>query len=212
MIAIRVLLLSACMVLPRLGMADIYGYVDESGVVHLSDAPLDERYFLFKKEVASPIEPPAIYANTPGERPVATQEAATPVELNGPYRELIGQVAREQGVDPALVHAVVAVESGFDARARSPKGAIGLMQLMPQTARRYGVSDIWNPLENLRAGTRYLRYLLGVFDQNVSLALAAYNAGEGAVIGAGHKIPPYPETRSYVPRVLKLWERARARM
>jgi soluble lytic murein transglycosylase-like protein len=83
------------------------------------------------------------------------------------------------------------------------------MQLMPATALRYGVTDVWNPLENLRGGARYLRDLLALFNDNLNLALAAYNAGEGAVIGSGHKIPPYPETRSYVPRVLQHYEHYR---
>ena len=91
---------------------------------------------------------------------------------------------------PALLHALITVESGYNPNARSPKGAIGLMQLMPETARRYRVTDIWDPDENLRAGARYLRDLLVMFDQNLSLALAAYNAGEAAVVQYGNKIPP----------------------
>jgi soluble lytic murein transglycosylase-like protein len=123
------------------------------------------------------------------------------------YAELIRTVAREEQVDPALLHAVITVESGYNARALSPKGAVGLMQLMPDTARRYAVSDIWDPVENLRGGARYLRDLLGMFNDNLTLAVAAYNAGEKAVIRHGHRIPPYSETQNYVPKVLGFYSR-----
>jgi soluble lytic murein transglycosylase-like protein len=112
-------------------------------------------------------------------------------------------------VDPALLHAVVTVESGYNARALSPKGAVGLMQLMPDTARRYAVGDIWDPVDNVRGGARYLRDLLGMFNDNLSLAIAAYNAGEKAVIRYGHRIPPYSETQNYVPKVLGFYTRYR---
>lgn len=98
--------------------------------------------------------------------------------------------------------AVVATESAFNPRARSPKGALGLMQLMPDTARRLGVADPLDPEANLRGGVRYLSMLLDMFD-DLSLALAAYNAGEGAVIRHGRSIPPYPETLAYVPKVMR---------
>jgi soluble lytic murein transglycosylase-like protein len=124
---------------------------------------------------------------------------------------MIARVAREQKLDPALLHAIVTVESAYNAHAKSPKGATGLMQLMPATAKRYGVTDLLNPLENLRAGARYLRDLLALFNDNLRLVLAAYNAGEGAVIRSGNRIPPYPETRAYVPRVLQHYENYRAR-
>ncbi|HUP95635.1 MAG TPA: lytic transglycosylase domain-containing protein, partial [Burkholderiales bacterium] len=126
--------------------------------------------------------------------------------IRQPYSDLVAKVAREQQVDAALLHAVVTVESGYNARALSAKGARGLMQLMPGTAQRFGVKDSWNPLQNLRGGARYLRHLLLVFNNNLNLALAAYNAGEGAVIDSGRAIPPYPETRQYVPRVLERYE------
>lgn len=112
-------------------------------------------------------------------------------------------VAAEQGIDPALVHAVVQVESGYDARAVSPKGAVGLMQLMPATARRFEVTDRYDPAQNLRGGTRYLRTLLDAFDHDLRLALAAYNAGEGAVLRHALRVPPYRETVSYVEAVLR---------
>jgi soluble lytic murein transglycosylase-like protein len=123
---------------------------------------------------------------------------------------MIARVAREQKVEPALLHAVVMAESAYNPRARSPKGATGLMQLMPATGKRYGAKDLLNPLQNLRAGARYLRDLLALFDNNLGLVLAAYNAGEGAVMRSGNTIPPYPETRKYVPRVLEYYESYRA--
>jgi len=110
--------------------------------------------------------------------------------------------ARARGLDPELVHAVIRAESAYQTSAVSPKGAVGLMQVMPATGRRFGVSDLAQPEGNLRAGTAYLRYLLDRFD-NVPLALAAYNAGEGAVIRYGKHIPPYPETQGYVRSILR---------
>jgi soluble lytic murein transglycosylase-like protein len=126
------------------------------------------------------------------------------------YADMITKVAREQKLEPALLHAVVMAESAYNPRAKSRKGATGLMQLMPETAKRYGVSDRLNPLENLRGGARYLRDLLALFDNNLRLVLAAYNAGEGAVMRSGNAIPNYPETRAYVPRVLRHYEQYRA--
>jgi len=114
----------------------------------------------------------------------------------------IHQAARRNGLDPALVLAVVLEESGGDAGAVSPRGAQGLMQLMPATAREVGVEDAFDPAQNLRGGTRYLARMVDDHDGNLGLALAAYNAGPGAVAKAGNRIPDYPETRNYVARVL----------
>lgn len=134
------------------------------------------------------------------EKPTAT---LPPILSEKPYAEEIATAAAEAGLDPALVHAVIHVESAHRANAVSGKGALGLMQVMPETARRFGILDASEPIGNLRAGTRYLRVLLDLFDQRTELALAAYNAGEGAVIRHARNIPPYPETRRYVPAVLK---------
>lgn len=114
-------------------------------------------------------------------------------------------IARAEKLDPDLLDAVIVVESGYNAQAVSPKGAQGLMQLMPGTAERFGVSDAFDPAENIRGGARYLRWLMGRFDGNLELVLAAYNAGEGAVAAYSNRIPPYPETQRYVRRVLKLY-------
>jgi soluble lytic murein transglycosylase-like protein len=123
--------------------------------------------------------------------------------VDKPYAKLIHSAALHAAIDPALVHAVIFVESGYDPAARSSKGAIGLMQLMPDTALRYGVKDPAKSLEgNLRAGTLYLKDLMQQFNNRLELVLAAYNAGENAVLRYGERIPPYPETRRYVPAVL----------
>jgi soluble lytic murein transglycosylase-like protein len=120
------------------------------------------------------------------------------------YDDLITEHSRSNGVRPALVRAVMQVESGFNPYARSPKGAMGLMQLMPATAKQYGVKNPYNPAENVRAGVAYLRGLLDRYENNEELALAAYNAGPGAVDKHGQSVPPYPETRSYVSQIGKM--------
>ncbi|HSQ04016.1 MAG TPA: lytic transglycosylase domain-containing protein [Burkholderiales bacterium] len=185
------------------GRADIFGFVDNEGVTHFSNVQLDSRYKLFKRDAAS--RPQLSY---PGGN-AAVEIRPSAIAQDKPYSKLIGEVARQEQMDAALLHAVITVESGYNPRALSPKGAAGLMQLMPETARRYAVSNIWDPVQNLRAGARYLRDLLAMFNDNLSLALAAYNAGEKAVLRAGNRIPPYAETRSYVPRVLEHYERYR---
>ena len=138
----------------------------------------------------------------------ATADAVIPVRLAGkPFAAQIQNAAREAGVSPALVHAVIFVESGYNPKARSPKGAIGLMQVMPETALRYGVPDPGRtPEANLRAGTRYLSDLMQQFGSRLDLVLAAYNAGEKAVLHHGYRIPPYRETQHYVPAVLAKYQ------
>lgn len=119
------------------------------------------------------------------------------------YDDLILQLARSYQLEPALVKAVMHVESAFNSGARSYKGAMGLMQLMPDTARRFGIRDAYNPVENVTGGVRYLRWLFRYFDGNITHVLAGYNAGEKAVSRFGG-IPPYSETRDYVRRVLRM--------
>ena len=189
--------------------ADIYGFVDERGITHFSNVPLNYRYVLYRKDSAGVPQagPDAVVVYIPVPPPRRTTEI-DPV-MRKLYSPLIAEAARERGLDPALLHAVITVESGYNPRARSHKGAIGLMQLMPDTARRYGVGDIWEPGDNVRGGARYLSDLLARFNGNLALALAAYNAGETAVVLNGNRIPPYPETRNYVPRVLQHYHRYR---
>lgn len=133
---------------------------------------------------------------------------ATPVSgsmsvLRARYRHLIDDAARRHGLTPELLHAVIRTESAYQANARSHAGACGLMQLMPQTALRFRVGDIWDPAENIEGGAAYLRFLLDLFDHDLRLALAGYNAGEGAVKKYGYEIPPYRETQDYVRKVLQ---------
>lgn len=139
--------------------------------------------------------------------PIAVPEGARPFAPLRPeqlrYSQIIDKVSAEQGVDPKLIHAVIEVESNYQERARSPKGAKGLMQLMPETARQYAVNNPYDPVANIEAGIKHLKSLLVRFTQNIPLALAAYNAGQAAVERFGG-IPPYRETRDYVSRILKL--------
>ena len=128
---------------------------------------------------------------------------------NSKFSPIIERQARAKGLDPDLVHAVIRAESAYRPAVISAKGAVGLMQVMPDTAKRFGVSDLDHPESNVRAGTAYLRYLLNRFN-NVPLALAAYNAGEGAVARHGNQIPPYPETRGYVQSILRDYAEASA--
>lgn len=117
-------------------------------------------------------------------------------------RKLVNDVALEVKIAPALLHAVIATESRYDSDALSPRGAIGLMQLMPDTALRFGAPDPYNPRDNVLAGANYLKFLLKLFGNDIELTLAAYNAGHNAVLRAGKRIPEYPETQAYVPKVL----------
>lgn len=149
------------------------------------------------------VERPQVVAPQPASprgEPGATQTAA-------PYRELIRAAAERHGLAPELVESVIRVESNFEARAVSPKGARGLMQLMPATAAKLGVRNVFDGRQNIEGGVRHLRYLVDRYDGNLALALAAYNAGVEAV-GRYGGIPPYPETQAYVARVLRLLQRA----
>ena len=136
--------------------------------------------------------------------PEPAPKAVIPAHLaSRPFAVEIDLAARRAALDPALVHALIYVESRYNPVARSPKGALGLMQVLPETASRYGVTDPGrSPEANLLAGTRYLIDLMELFDNRLDLVLAAYNAGENAVIRFGHRIPPFPETRLYVPAEL----------
>ena len=164
------------------------------------------------KTVVDKIEPDEVpYIEPPVEKAEQTQEAlaADPVQqdrpvLDGtPYAEIIASAAEAHGVDPMLVRALIQVESGYRPRARSPRGAMGLMQLMPSTAREYNVRHPFEPKANIEAGITHLKTLIDRFGDDVGLALAAYNAGPGAV-EKFNGIPPYRETRSYVSRILAL--------
>ena len=170
----------------------IYSFVDDAGVRHFTDVPDDRRYRLFRLHLTGRSESGAAYD------PAVLARASR-------YDPVIDRAAAAASVEPALLRAVIVVESGFNSRAVSKKGAIGLMQLMPGTAQRYGASDPFDPRQNVHAGAHYLRHLLDRFGQNLKLALAAYNAGEDAVERNGWHVPPYDETQAYVPKVLKIY-------
>jgi hypothetical protein len=204
--------------------ADVWGFVDPQGVAHFATEQVDARYELFFRSAESfdtRLDPP------PPERvvtqPVAPEPPPPPSKLLAFFdsspsyksvRQILQDASSDHNIDYELLQALIATESGFNATAVSPKGAIGLMQLMPDTARRYGVdSDRHGPLErkltdpriNIRAGVRYLRDLINMFPGELELALAAYNAGEGAVMRAGNRIPNYKETQNYVKNVMALY-------
>ena len=140
------------------------------------------------------------------ETPLAEMKKASPsIAPKFKYDQTVEDVARTYGLDSALLYAVILVESGSNPKAISKKGASGLMQLMPSIAKHYGVVDLLDPVQNLHGGARYLRDMLTLFNNDVSLAVAAYNAGETAVVRYGNHIPPYRETMNYVPRVLNFY-------
>jgi soluble lytic murein transglycosylase-like protein len=183
--------------------AQIYAYVDERGELHLSNVPDDERY----RSLDAAAAPPG--AEGRGSR---APRVAADAGAGRPYSLVVAQAAGQYNIEAALLHAVISVESGYNARAVSRRGAAGLMQLMPETAKRFGAANVFDPADNVRAGAQYLIYLLKLFDQDLPLALAAYNAGEAAVIKYGRRIPPYRETAAYVPKVVGSYQKFRLSM
>lgn len=179
-------------------LADVFAFEDESGTVTLTNQPNDSRYKLILESPKVSAPALAVIANP-----------LPPSVSSIPFRALVDEVAHTNNVEAALLHAVIATESNYITRAVSRKGAVGLMQLMPATAKRYGVKDVYDPVQNVQGGTRYLKDLLKLFDNNVRLTLAAYNAGETAVARFGNKVPPYPETREYVNKVMGLYNQYR---
>ena len=181
--------------------ADLYAYTDENGILNITNVPsTDTRYKLLRKESNGRTWNKSITSLKTGARHTYKRSPG--------LDNIVQQAAQTHKVDAALVHAVIHAESGFNPNAVSPKGASGLMQLMPATARRYGVQNIFDPQQNVGAGVHYLKDLLKMFGNNPRLALAAYNAGENSVIRFGG-IPPYPETTQYVSKVLTLHTRYR---
>ena len=198
--------------------ADIWGYVDEKGVAHFAAEKIDERYELFYRGGESFDTREGV--RTP--RAVAVPTTSQPkllafFEVSPRYKQVrhhLREAAQAHDIDYELLQALIATESGFNPEAVSPKGAVGLMQIMPATAQRYGVvADRKTPVEkkltdprlNIRTGARYLRDLIRMFPGQLELALAAYNAGEGAVQRAGNRIPNYRETQNDVKTVMQLY-------
>ncbi len=177
-------------------LADVYKYRDYEGRVYLTDKPMKGGYRLVRKY--------RFGSHRPASR--TTDSLAAMQRRRQQLAPLIEAAARDSRLRPELVHAVIRAESAYRADAVSDKGARGLMQLMPATAKRFGVRDPHDPRQNLRGGTRYLHELLVRFDHDLRLAVAAYNAGENAVIDYGNRVPPYPETQRYVRKVLGFYE------
>jgi soluble lytic murein transglycosylase-like protein len=168
--------------------ADIYRFEDEEGNLHFTDAPTDKRFKIFMRDLKR-------------DRQLRTKLHYSASVNPADYEHLIRDTAEKYGVSQPLVKAVIHAESGYNPNAVSSKGASGLMQLMPDTARSLKVNNSFDPRDNLEGGVKYLRFLLDTFRGDVPLALAAYNAGLGKVARFGG-IPPYAETRTYVNRVL----------
>lgn len=174
-----------CGLCPTLARGDIYKYVDESGVIHLTNIPSRNgvQYTLVWRE--------RIHIDA---RVDVVQ-----------YDSMISRAAQKYNIEKNLIRAVIKAESNFNPKAVSPVGARGLMQLMPATAAYLNVPDSFHPESNIEGGVKYLRYLFNLYQGDLKLALAAYNAGEGAVMRYGNRIPPFPETQTYVKRVLALY-------
>jgi soluble lytic murein transglycosylase-like protein len=209
--ALRWLIASAALLHGAVAFADLWAYVDSEGHSHVANRQVDVRYKLFFKGRTTldvPDAPAAALAGT------ALHERATNAARAERFASLIDTSAGANGIDAALVKALIAVESGFDPRAVSNKGAVGLMQVLPDTGERYGITadarrsvadKLLDPATNLRIGTRYLRDLLARYADDVSLALAAYNAGEGTVASHDNTVPPFAETRDYVKLVRQVY-------
>jgi soluble lytic murein transglycosylase-like protein len=200
--------------------ADVWGHIDDKGVAHFSTERLDPRDEIFFRagqsfdiQAGGPVGP------TPRDVavPTAPRQLIAFFEVSPSYKRIkhhLREASRSNNIDYELLQALIATESGFDAHAVSPKGAVGLMQIMPATAQRYGVATdkkasvqnkLTDPKINVATGARYLRDLINMFPGQMELALAAYNAGEGAVQRAGNKIPNYKETQNYVKTVMQLY-------
>ncbi len=162
----------------------IYRYIDENGDYHFTNCPMDSKYQLYIREQGDSVS-----------------ASVNPDQ----YDPMIEEFSRKYGIESALVKAVIRAESGFNSYAVSRKGAKGLMQLMPRTAAQWDVMDVFNPRQNIEGGVRHLKHLLETFGDNLTLSLAAYNAGKDAVI-RNRSIPPYNETRNFVSEVLRYYE------
>jgi soluble lytic murein transglycosylase-like protein len=204
--------------------ADVWAYVDDKGVPHFASERLDHRYELFFRNTETfdtTRDPPPVVEPVAAPAPVVVPVAPSKLMAffeGSPSLSLVRQHMRDastdHNIDFELLQALIAAESGFNTTAVSPKGAIGLMQIMPATARRYGVDGdrkmaierkLVDPKINIKTGTRYLRDLINMFPGQLELAIAAYNAGEGAVQRAGNQIPNYKETQAYVKTVMQIY-------
>ena len=197
----QLLLLLLSAVSAGIAHADIFRYVDAAGMVHFTNVPQDSRFKVYLKEKRKP---------DPVTETLASEIRHYDDKARARYTKPIQDAAKDTRLEPALIHAVISAESGYNPFARSRRGAAGLMQLMPETAKRYGVKNRLDPAQNISGGARYLRDLIRMFNNDVQLAVAAYNAGENAVVRAGNRIPPFQETMTYVPRVMTYYKKYRA--
>ena len=224
---LRFFLVLALAVLAANTHAEIWGFIDDKGVGHFASNKIDDRYELFSKETTPEPAPapvqnlsePIVEAPRPPMQPVAQLSPKLAAFFESSLvlkniKPIMQSAAQLHNLDVELLQALIAAESGFNMTAISPKGALGLMQLIGPTAARYGVQGdrrttqqqkLFDPSINIHAGSRYLRDLLNLFKGQLDLALAAYNAGEGAVQKAGNKIPNYPETQNYVKTVTQMY-------
>jgi soluble lytic murein transglycosylase-like protein len=191
-------MLAVALALAPAAQADIFMYAEPDGSVHFSNIPTDGRYEVVLRDAGAATGEPAVVARQALKKSHPARERFAPI---------VAKAAADSGLPEDLLHAMVQVESNYNPSAVSRKGAVGLMQLMPDTARQYGVADARDPVANLVGGARYLRDLLALFKNDLSIALAAYNAGPGAVLKNGSSIPPYAETQRYVPKVMDLYGR-----
>ncbi len=190
--------LSLLMILFAPGLqADIYRYIDKHGRVVLTDKPAHSGYKRLVKTWKGWVEQKK-FSKVAYENFLKNQKK---------YSSTISQYAKLYQLPEPLLHAIISTESAYDPNAISSAGAVGMMQLMPGTAKRYGVSNRNNASDNIKGGSRYFRDLLAMFDNDLTLALAAYNAGENAVKKYGNKIPPYKETQNYVKKVLSYYKK-----
>jgi len=191
------------LLVPGLALGQIYAGTEAgTGAVVLSNFPSRE----VATVVVGTVLPEA--ASGQSDKPAAMQVARVSGKAlpntapSAQIRSLVNTAANRHKLSPALLNAVISAESAYDPRAVSPKGAIGLMQLLPATGQRFGARDLFSAEQNVDAGAGYLRWLMAMFDNHLDLVLAAYNAGEKAVVDAGCRIPAYPETQAYVQRIL----------
>jgi len=190
--ALLIIVILTVSIVTTIARADVFVFTDSNGITYFSNVPVDGRYEILIKSEGE-IAPGKAIVNP------------NMLKKSFSYNPIIEQAATNYDMDSALLRAVIVVESGFNERAESSAGAQGLMQLMPATAEQYGVSDTFDPTQNINAGAQHLSELIKRYENDLELALAAYNAGESAVERYGRQVPPFAETRRYVPKVIKIY-------